>query len=360
MSEKDSKDDPLTPLSSSTRPKTPTSVGSIRWAGGSQSTTPSGSFSMDVTAFEKKLQEKREQKLHEQSPRIDIHLKSVPASTSAASSPAESQIKVNIRHNIEHGHDDSVGHDEVDHAIPIQSNRITTHRVVTYERVFKQKSIREISVVKKRSPTNETDQTPKVQRTEEYTIEKSLSSEQIGNADDSAYHSHRVRIASTGTPTTVSVSSSNASLPHDFTSDENIYTRRTPSRERILSMERAGSEPKQFPSSFGGTINSSNSNSSTNVSMNVVYAGDGATSPQEWNLVSSVTGSNENVRRHLAREHYKSSSECASPDWYSEYQAQSFHTSDRPHRMDYKRSNSQYDNHIRQIRGIQSSHFILS
>lgn len=357
----DPKDDLTTP-SSSQQSKSKTTVGSIRWAGEDSPQNQSGSFSMDVSAFEKNLQEKRERKLHEQSPRIDIRLKSTPKSSSSSSiaqSPSGNQIKVNIRHNIEQEPDISTGHDVVDHSTPIQSHH--TSRVITYEKVFKQKTTREISVMKKRSPTNEESiQTPKVQRTVEYSSGKSLSTEQIGNADDSAYHSHRIRIASSGTPTTVSVSSSNASLPHDLTtSDENVFVRRTPSRERIF-VERADSEPRQFRMrdnlNNDGNNRSNSSSSLANVSMNVVYAGDEATtdSPQELSLVSSVTDSNENIRRHLIREPLKSSSECGSPDWYSEYQA-SFHT-ERPNpRMDYHRSNSQYDNHIRQIRGIFSS-----
>lgn len=356
----DCKDDPATPSSSSSsskpklKPRLSTSTGSIRWAEGESSSTPirDGSFTLDVTAFEKKLEENRERKLHEESPRIDIRLKSIPTTTkSAAASPPGNEIKVNIRQGIE----SSV--DEIDHATPSQMKQTT--RVVTYEKVFKQKSIRKISIVKKRSPTNSSDniQTPKVQPTVEYSIAKSSSSEHVGNADDSAYHSHRIRIASSGTPTTVSISSSNASLPsHEFASDENIYaSHRVPSRERIFS-ERADSEPRHFPTT---TTDEMNNDSLANVSMNIVYTGDRATLPHELNLVSSVTdGNDHNIRGHSVREHLKSSSECASPDWYSEYQAQSFHT-DRSHRMDFKRSNSQYDNHIRQIRGIHPRNILF-
>lgn len=362
MSEMDRKDDPATPSSSSTskpklKPRLSTSIGSIRWAEGELSSTPKrdGSFTMDVSAFEKKLDENRERKLHEESPRIDIRLKSIPTiSKSAAASPSGNEIKVNICQGIE----SSV--DEVDHATPSNQMKQTT-RVVTYEKVFKQKSIREISIVKKCSPTNSSDnvQTPKVQRPVEYSIAKSSSSEQIGNADDSAYHSQRIRIASSGTPTTVSISSSNASLPsHDFTSDENIcVSHRTPSRERIFS-ERADSEPRHFPTTT--STGETNNDSLANVSMNIVYTGDRATSAHELNLVSSVTDGNDHtIRGHSVREHLNSSSECASPDWYSEYQAQSFHT-DRSFRMDFKRSNSQYDNHIRQIRGIHSRNLLFS
>lgn len=352
----DRKDDPATPSSSKPKlkPRLSTSIGSIRWAEGELSSTPirDGSFTMDVTAFEKQLEENRERKLHEESPRIDIRLKSIPTtSKSAAASQSENEIQVDIHQGIE----SSI--DEVDHATPRQMKQTT--RVVTYEKVFKQKSIREISIVKKCSPTNSSNniQTPKVQRTVEYSIGKSSSSEQIGNADDSAYHSHRIRIASSGTPTTVSISSSNASLPsHDFTSDENIYaSHRTPSRERMFS-ERGDSEPRHFPTTM---TDGTNNDTLANVSMNIVYTGDRATSPQELNLVSSVTDGNDHTNRgHSVREHMKSSSECASPDWYSEYQAQSFHT-DRSHKMDFKRSNSQYDNHIRQIRGIHPRNIIL-
>lgn len=390
----DRKDDP------STSSPTDEDVGSIRWFEKSStprsksqisfcekvslnpnadldSSTEYGRFTMDVNAFEKQLKEKREQKLHEQSPRINIHLKSTPNrhSEDISTTPSGNQIKVNIRHSIEkddsHGTNSgatkkniSTSLDEIDH----HHNPHKTKRVITYEKVFKQKSIREISITNRKSsnPENvEALSSPTIQQQQQqpqqninYTISgrKSSSNEQVTNVDDSAYHSHRLRIASSGTPTTISISSSsNNSLLHGFTSDENVYAQ--PSRERIF--ERAGSEPPQFTNRLSGTNNNNDNNSLVNVSMNVVYAGDESPNQHEWNLVSSVVDSNDDIQRHLARELLKSSPDSDSGSgWYNEYQSQSFHTEHHqsPTKMDYKRSNSQYDNHIKQIRGI---HFNL-
>lgn len=371
----DPKPDPVTP--SASKHDTSADVGSIRWAGESSSTpsTPQdnlrskvtyyekvwssgakpkasadtsdseqSTFSIDVNAFEKRLQEERERKIHEQSPRIDIRLRATPQpSPRPFDLPVgENQIRVNIKHHIEND-----GNDVVDHATPT----VYKQRIVTYEKISTQKSIREVNITRTRNVQSPTSST---QRIVEYTemLGKSPSNEHVG--DDSAYHSHRTRFGSgAGTPTSASVSSSNASLHQHFTtSDENVFARRTPSRERIF-LERAGSEPPHSLSSAGGTPLSSGT--PINVATNIVYIGNDDDRPGKSSSVSPVASGNEPIRRHFHRERHESSpdNDGISPDWYNEYQAHSFHTQSQaqPQRMDFKRSNSQYDNHIRQIRG---------
>ncbi|XP_031632357.1 nesprin-1 isoform X5 [Contarinia nasturtii] len=75
----------------------------------------------------------------------------------------------------------------------------------------------------------------------------------------------------------------------------------------------------------------------------------------ERQIVSPVTGSNENnenIHRHFESHRTLSENDGISSDWYNEYQTQTVQV-DRPNKMDFKRSNSQYDNHIRQIREEQ-------
>lgn len=329
-------------------------VGSIRWADGSEpsTSTPSnksritirreveldapslspvtrGSFSMDVNAFEKSLQEKRDRQLREQSPRIEIRLRET--STASPRDFASSSSKIDIHHIERESGAQGASVDEVDCSSPAPRK---IKRIITYEKVLKTKSIRETTYPR---IVSENVQSPVVQRTVDCLVDKSSSTERITPTEDSAYHSHRVRLTSSGngTPTTISISSSSDSIQHVFTSDENVYAQRTPSRERIF-LERAGSEPP--PPHLIGIENRKNRSSVD------------STIKQQRQVVSPVTDSNENVHRHFESYRTSSESEGISSDWYNEYQTQTVQV-DRPHKMDFKRSNSQYDNHIRQIRG---------
>lgn len=338
-------------------------VGSIRWASGSEpsTSTPSnqsritirrevesdapslspvnygkhdrGSFSMDVNAFEKSLQEKRDRQSHEQSPRIEIRLRAT-STASPRDFPSSSSSKINIHHIERESGAPGTSLDEVDFSSPAPRK---IKRVITYEKVSKTKSIRETTFPRSAS---ENVQSPVVQRTVDCLVDKSSSTEQI-TAEDSAYHSHRVRLTSSGTPTTISISSSSDSIQHVFTSDENVYAQqRTPSRERIF-LERAGSEP---PPHLIGIENSKNRSSVD------------STKKQQRQVVSPVTDGNHHVHhRHFESHRTSSESEGISSDWYNEYQTQTVQVDRRPTKMDFKRSNSQYDNHIRQIRGILGS-----
>lgn len=349
-------------------------VGSIRWPIGSEpsTSTPSkqsriivhrevhsdvptlspvtygkidrGSFSMDVNAFEKSLQEKRDRQFHEHSPIIEIRLRETSTSSPRDFASPLSSSKIDIQH-IERGgggaHGTSV--DEVDYSSPAPRK---IKRVVTYEKVSKTKSIREITLPRSAS---ENVQSPVVQRTVDCLIDKSSSTEQITPTEDSAYHSHRIRLTSSGTPTTISISSSSDSIQHVFTSDENVYAPRTPSHSERIFLERAGSEP--LPPHLIGIETSSKNRSSVD-----------STIKQQRQVVSPVTDSNEHVHhRHLESYRTPSESEGISSDWYNEYQTQTVQVDHRrPNKMDFKRSNSQYDNHIRQIRGIYKSLFTMT
>lgn len=368
----------------------------------------SGRFSMDVNAFEKSLQEKRDRQMHQPSPRIEIRLRETSTSSPEPHHHGTPLSKINI-HHIERGGGIeantpiepiiSSSYDEVDFISETPPRKVK--RVITYEKVLKTKTYRKTShppraEQRQHSSSSETIRSPTtVHRTADYLVDKSSSTEHIGGvgggmssgagsgrgsadlADDSAYHSHiipRVRLASSGTPTAISISpSSSNSLPYTFQSDENVYAlprQRTPSRERIS--ERAGSEPPpQFPG-YDDAAATAAAAAHRNVksslgSTRIVYddevtahrqqrqqhhINNNNNQQQQWHFVSPVTGSNENVhRRHFhATTSISSDGDGISPDWYNEYQTQTI-AIECPRKMDFKRSNSQYDNHIRQIRG---------
>lgn len=149
-------------------------VGSIRWASNSHlsSSTPTndgkcqnkirifgefsspsnstisgnmerGSFSMDVHAFEKSLQEKRDRQMHQQSPRIEIRLKET--TTKTPRTHATSLSEINIHHierggGIEANQSPGPSHsiDEVDFISEVPRK---VKRVITYEKVSKTKTI---------------------------------------------------------------------------------------------------------------------------------------------------------------------------------------------------------------------------
>lgn len=300
----------------------------------------SSAFSIDVHAFEKRLQEERERKTHEQSPRIDVKLKATPQpSPRPIDLPLSSNVRVNIRHHIESIESPSDEHCQIKRERLDSNEYHEQHhsRVLTYEKVITKKSTHKVNI---KSSTTTTATSPIV-RTVEYTeiYGRSPSSERVRTPiDDSAYQSERTRIlrgSTTPTGAVSSKSSSNNSLHSNLLLDETFHTnrqQRTPSRERIF--ERAGSEPHSWSSSAYGSVATT-------------------TSP-----VSSVAHSNDYVRRHLARERHDSgdSDGASSSDWYQEYRSQSFHTT--APRMDFKRSNSQYDRHIQQIRGMKSFLFL--
>lgn len=296
--------------------------------------TDRANFSMDVHAFERRMQEERERKTREQSPRIDIKLRSTPQPSPRPTDLPLPNVQVNIRHHIEST--ESPIQEKMRKEETVETHEYHHKRVTKYEKVITKKSSHKVNV--KTHVTTSSSMSPTTIRTIEHTEfrpQTPSSSEHVASPsiDDSAYQSERIRIVRgastpTGAPTSPSSHSSlsNASLHGNFTSDENVYARqqmRTPSRERIY-FERAGSEPRSWSSSGVATT----------------------ASP-----VSSVAISNEFVRRHLVRERRDSgdSDGASSSDWYNEYRSQSFHTT--APRMDFKRSNSQYDRHIQEIRG---------
>lgn len=297
-------------------------------------------FGIDVNAFEKRLKEERQRKLFEQSPRIDIKLKHTPQS-SPRPVDLPTNISVNIKHHIETADPNNVSVDgNVQRVIETSGEY---KRVVKYERVITQKSSREVNI----SSSHSTTTSPVVRSVEFSELYGKSPSEERNLTEDSAYHSHRTHVISrSSTRTTTSKSSSNTSLHGNFPSEENVYSRRTPSRERIFDVE-----PHSLSSS-GSTSVVYIVGSPSSASGGDGGGGGGGEHFICGSPVSSVAAGNETMRRHLTRERHTSEGESnASSEWYNDYQTQSFHTVTP--RMDFKRSNSQYDKHIKEIRGTK-------
>lgn len=332
-------------------------------------------FGIDVHAFEKRLKEERDRKLFEHSPhRIDIKLRPTPQSSPKDIDSPLSNIKVNIKHHIETADPNNASFNEnVERVIETSGEY---KRVVKYEKVITQKSMREVNIIHSHSAS-----TSPVVRTVEFSeLYGKSPSEERTLTEDSAYHSHRTHVISrSSTRTTTSKSSSSTSLHGNFPSEENVvYSRRTPSRERIFDIEphswsSSGSTSVVYITGNPGCVgDDTTSGVATSVIRDKAYDDDGggngvrvrSSSIGEHVIcgspVSSVTASNQTMPRHLtpSRERHTSEGDSnASSDWYNDYQAQSFHTVTP--KMDFKRSNSRYDNHIKEIRGT-NFHISLS
>lgn len=321
-------------------------------------------FAIDVNAFEKRLKEERERKFFEHSPRIDVQLRSTPQP-----SPRPTNINISIRHHVEQQQQPQQpsiiaggASSSSNIATPVSTSPSDTYeehvehlheggeikshaRVLKFEKIVVKKSVREVNVVRSGSSSSSS---PTSRNIEFFSaMRHTPSDEHI--AADSAYQSQRSHLVSTHS----SQSSSSASLHGNFTSDENVFRQRTPSRERMHGNEQHSIVSWSNTSGVGGTTitipiggNASSNVSSPNTSRSRTASNSAANTPIS---VSSVAGGNPVNRRHLSFERHGSELEASSPDWYNEYRAQSFHTV--APRMEFKRSNSQYDSHIKQIRG---------
>lgn len=275
------------------------------WSSGARNPNdddPDG-FGMDVHAFEKRLREERDRRIHDSSPRIEVRLKSTPQpSPRHVDSPHYSNVKVN-----RFGSSESSQPDSIDESVERynESGEIRgDSRVLKFEKVTVKTTRREISVT---SPSG---------------VKTFFSSERVSRTpseerillDDSAYHTQHYSNANT------SKSSSIVSLHGHDVVDEAI-SRRTPSRERT-------------PDSSGHSWHSNRN-----------VAGTSCTP------VTSVAAGYLHKRRHPHSDRQASEEEDMSADWYNDYSAHSFQSTAA--KLNFNRTNSQYDTHIKQIRGMR-------
>lgn len=284
------------------------------WSSGSGSRNPDDDpdgFGIDVHAFEKRLREERDRRIRDSSPRIEVKLKSTPQPSPRHLDSPNFNIKVN-----RFGSSDSSPPDSFEESVERHSEEGEVRgnaRIFKFEKVTVKKTRREISVT---SPSE---------------IKTFFSSERISRTpseerilqDDSAYHTQHLSNANT------SKSSSIVSLHGHDVVDEGI-SRRTPSRERIPD--------------------SSNYWSNTSRGHNVAVGGVGDTP------VSSVAGGYLHKRRHPQSDRHASEGDDTSLDWYNDYSAHSFQATAA--KMNFSRTNSQYDTHIKQIRGMHFNYFL--
>lgn len=281
------------------------------WSSGSRNLEddPDG-FGIDVHAFEKRLREERDRRIHDSSPRIEVKLKSTPQPSPRHLDSPNFNVKVNRFVSSDSSQPDSIEEsvETYNEAGEIRGDS----RIFKFEKVTVKKTRREISVT---SPTS---------------VKTFFSSERISRTpseerillDDSAYHTQHLSNPNT------SKSSSIASLHGHDVVDEGI-SRRTPSRER--------------------TPDSNKSWSSNRVHI-------GAASGVGSTPVSSVAAGYLHKRRHPQSDRHASEGEDTSLDWYNDYSAHSFQATAA--KMNFNRTNSQYDTHIKEIRGMNSS-FIM-
>lgn len=268
---------------------------------------------IDVQALEERLQQERARKSHDSSPKIDVRLRSTPQS-----SPRHFSSSTNQPTSDDESFEESIER-------TIESGQVKGNaRVFKFEKITMKKSVREVSVT---SPPVTT-ATKTFLRTD-----KSLSrtpSEERHFHDDSAYHTQSHPIS------TASKSSSITSLPgaERFSSEEHIASRRTPSRERIFESSSWGTEGDGASIITIKTGKAMHGNGGAGVSISSVAAG---------NLYQR--------QQHTPDRHTSSEGEgdAASQVWYNEYRAHSLQSPAA--RMNIRRTNSQYDSHIKQIKG---------
>lgn len=272
------------------------------WSSGSRNLEddPDG-FGIDVHAFEQRLREERDRRIHDSSPRIEVKLKSTPQPSPRHLDSPNFNVKVGRFTSSDSSQPDSFEEsvERYNEAGEIRGDA----RIFKFEKVTVKKTTREISVT---SPSG---------------VKTFFSSERISRTpseerilqDDSAYHTQHLSNANT------SKSSSIVSLHGHDVVDEGI-SRRTPSRERTPDNSHSWSSSRGAVSGMGSTP------------------------------VSSVAAGYLHKRRQPHSDRHASEGEDSSLDWYNDYSAHSFQATAA--KMNFNRTNSQYDTHIKQIRGM--------
>lgn len=278
------------------------------WSSGSRhlEDDPDG-FGIDVHAFEQRLREERDRRIHDSSPRIEVKLKSTPQPSPRHIDSPNFNVKVG-----RFGSSDSSQPDSFEESVERYNETGEIRgdaRVFKFEKVTVKKTTREISVTSPSSGSG---------------VKTLFSSERISRTpseerillDDSAYHTQHFSNANT------SKSSSIVSLHGHDVVDEGISGREiTPDSSHSWSSNRGA----------------------------VVY-GMGS-SP-----VSSVAAGYSHKRRYPHSDRHASEGEDNSLDWYNDYSAHSFQATAA--KMNFNRTNSQYDTHIKQIRGMEFRNLI--
>lgn len=309
---------------------------------------------IDVQAFEQRLHDERARRIQLNSPRIEVKLRHTPQSspirhrnidlpTTLATNRNNINVKVNVIQQGRSSGDTSTADivqqsdrsisspDSYEECIERTVDEGELHgnaRIFKFEKITLKKTVREVNIVGGRITE---------------TFSRTPSEEHVFH-DDSAYHTHYSNVLS-NTSKSSSIHSMHG-VAGFLSSPDEEYTDsgKLSSRERISDDTdmwfKNGGAIAAGASSVTGTIQSSSSSSS---GKRVATAD-----------VSLVAGGNLSKRRQQfssSTERFPTieSHDDSSQDWYNEYKAHSFQTAAA--KMSFKRTNSQYDTHIKEIRG---------
>lgn len=295
---------------------------------------------IDVQAFEQRLCDERNRRTLENSPRIEVRLRSTPQASPARRIDSPNRSNVNVKVNIftqqqpaarepRAGSSDSMP-ESFEESIErsYDGGELTGNsRVFTFEKITLKKTVREVTVLRQPGTSIET----VTSRSERFS--RTPSEERVFH-DDSAYHTHHSNVHSS----VASKSSSATSLHGRFPSEEHVHGRTLHDRNFNDSQTWSSNAANgSFVSGSGGVLGRSH----------------GSTVVAEGYL--------SNRRQQTPERHSGTGDETdeanTSLDWYNEYRAHSFQTAAA--KMSFKRTNSQYDTHIKEIRGTIVYSFLV-
>lgn len=297
---------------------------------------------IDVQEFEQRLCDERNRRTLENSPRIEVRLRSTPQASPARRIDSPNRSNVNVKVNIfkqqqpaaESRAGSSSTSDSMQESIEeciersYDGGEVTGNsRVFTFEKITLKKTVREVTVLRQPVTGIET----VTLRSERFS--RTPSEERVFH-DDSAYHTHHSNLHSSA----ASKSSSVTSLHGRFPSEEHVHGR--PMLERNFDGNQTWSSNAangSFVSDSGGVLGRPHGSSTV------------------------AEGYLSNRRQQTPDRHMGLGDETdeanTSLDWYNEYRAHSFQTAAA--KMSFKRTNSQYDTHIKEIRGTIAYSFLF-
>lgn len=290
---------------------------------------------IDVQAFEQRLCDERNRRTLENSPRIEVRLRSTPQASPARRIDSPNRSNVNVKVNIFKQQQPAAGEPRAGSSSTSDSMPESfeeciersydggevagNSRVFTFEKITLKKTVREVTVLRQPLSSIETI----TSRSERFS--RTPSEERVFH-DDSAYHTHHSNLHSSA----ASKSSSVTSLHGRFPSEEHVHGRMLHERNFDDSQTWSSNAANgSFVSGSGGVLGRSHGSSSV------------------------AEGYLSNRRQQTPERHLSPGDETdeanTSLDWYNEYRAHSFQTAAA--KMSFKRTNSQYDTHIKEIRG---------
>lgn len=288
---------------------------------------------IDVNALEQRLRDERNRRALENSPKIEVRLRHTPQPSPhkndgtikitqylhPVGSIERGASPINITQYIQAASDDDAGAGaDVYHEASVQSvidecNGSQSQKSYQFEKITLKKVVR---------VSSSGSDVRKTQYTESYS--RTPSEEHVFH-DDSAYHTQHSNAFSNMSNT--SSMSSSLHQQQRFPSDETIGDRITASRERIHDIST-------------GSWHGDGGGGRANVSGGLFMTGAGN---------SPVAGGNTSRRYKQITSKHGEDDDSTSLDWYNEYRTHSFQSAAA--KMSIQRSNSQYDTHIKEIRG---------